>query len=453
VGLAAFFAWPPEVPADVYDDSVALAEKFWNEGSKTEAVQLYGRVWNQRSEDMDRQILYAERSAEVGNFRWAINFLKVAEPKVKDDPTRLYRVYQTYVRVYRMAGQPNMAQPWDEKAAELRNSGRVKDVPPRRASSEGFYVEEKKKQAATKPEDKATTKPAGTEPAPPGVAVAKPPARYLKKRIAVAPIGVAVGGAGLAGYGNQIQAMLITELRNTNRFIVVERENLGGLLAEQDLAASGRVAKGTGPKTGNLMGAQLMVKAEITDFDDQSQSGRRFGIGPVDVGRSQSAVRVAMDMRIYDAESGVVIASESVSAQKVTTGKEVGVDVGYFRFDDQKSQSSTLGFVTRELIQKALERIVADSAKVPWSARIIKAAGDEVYFNAGSDMGVRLGGKFKVVSVGETLTDPDTGAVLSSEEKPVGEIEVTRADEKFSVGRVVSKKGEIKRLDKVTEMP
>jgi hypothetical protein len=196
-----------------------------------------------------------------------------------------------------------------------------------------------------------------------------------------------------------------------------------------------------------------MVKAEITDFDDQSQSGRRFGIGPVDVGRSQSAVRVAMDMRIYDAESGVVIASESVSAQKVTTGKEVGVDVGYFRFDDQKSQSSTLGFVTRELIQKALERIVADSAKVPWSARIIKAAGDEVYFNAGSDMGVRLGGKFKVVSVGETLTDPDTGAVLSSEEKPVGEIEVTRADEKFSVGRVVSKKGEIKRLDKVTEMP
>lgn len=460
--FVAWLAWQPAVWADVYEDTVELAEKLWNEGNKLDAVKLYGRVWDKKPDDVDRQILYGERSAEVNNFRWALNFLRVAESKVKNDPTRLYRVYQAYARVYRMAGQPNNAQPWDEKAAALRNSGKIKDVPPRRPSSEAFYTEELKKKTQTEPKDKPTTKTAAalltptsasvrTEPIPPGVTVVKPPVRYLKKRIAVAPIGAAMGGAGLASYGNQLQAMLITELRNTNRFIVVERENLEGILGEQDLAASGRIAKGSGPKTGNLIGAQLMVKAEVTDFDDQSAGGRRFGIGPVDVGRSQSAIRVAMDIRIYDAETGVVVASESVSAQKVTSGKESGVDVGYFRFGDQKSQSSTLGYVSRELIQKALEKIVADSVKAPWTARVIKASGDEVYFNAGSAVGVQPGSRFKVMSAGEALTDPDTGEVLSSEEKMIGELEVTRVEEKFSAGILRVKKGEIKPRDKVME--
>jgi hypothetical protein len=156
-------------------------------------------------------------------------------------------------------------------------------------------------------------------------------------------------------------------------------------------------------------------------------------------------------MRIYDTETGVVVASESVSAQKVTSGKELGVDVGYFRFGDQKSQSSTLGYVSRELIQKALEKIIADSAKAPWTARVIKASGDEVYFNAGSAVGVQPGSRFKVMSVGEALTDPDTGEVLSSEEKMIGELEVTRVEEKFSAGILRVKKGEIKPRDKVME--
>jgi len=420
--------WQATVLGDAYDDAVEQAERLWADGKKTEAVTLYARVWGQRPDDVDRQILYGERSVDINNLKWAVNFFKTAELKVKDDPTRLYRVYMGYAKAYRANDKPNLAQPYEEKATALRESGKVKDLPPRRGTTEGSYTEG------------ATTK---------SVTVSGKEGRYLKKRIAVSRITCAVGGT--ASFGDQIRSMLVTELGKTNRFIVVEREDLRGIMDEQDLAASGRVAKGSGPATGQIMGAQLMVKAAITDFEDQSRAGRRIGIGPVDVGRSQSSIRVEMDLRIYDTETGVILASENVSAQKVSSGREIGVAVPYFRWDDQKSQNSTLGYVTRELIQKALDRIIAGSAKVPWTARVMKVSGDELYFNGGAGMGVRVGDRFKVVSLGEALRDPDTGEVLTSEEKPVAEIEVTRAEEKFSVGRILSKKGDIKERDKVTE--
>jgi hypothetical protein len=63
-----------------------------------------------------------------------------------------------------------------------------------------------------------------------------------------------------------------------------------------------------------------------------------------------------------------------------------------------------------------------------------------------------VGDRFRIASVGETPTHPPTGGVLPPQEKMIGEIELTRVEEKFAVGRVVSKKGEIKRDDKVMEM-
>ncbi len=44
--------------------------------------------------------------------------------------------------------------------------------------------------------------------------------------------------------------MLSNELMGTKKFNVVERQKLNAVIAEQDLAASGRVRKGTGAKTG-----------------------------------------------------------------------------------------------------------------------------------------------------------------------------------------------------------
>lgn len=291
-------------------------------------------------------------------------------------------------------------------------------------------------------------------PTAPGTPGAVPPprtrvVRYLKKRIAVAPVDIRIRAAGVESYSQQLRAMLITELNKSNRFIVVERENLNDILDEQDLAASGRIAKGTGPQSGQLMGAQLMIRPQITDFEDQSSEGRNIGVGPVDFGRASNTVRVGMDVRIYNTETGVVVASENVSAEKVSSNQDFSIQTGLFRWDDAKSQNSTLGHVTRDLVQEAIDRIVRQSEKIRWSASVMKEAEGKVYFNGGSEVGVRVGDKFRVVSVGEKLRDPDTGEVLATEEEPVATIEVQQVEPKYSVGYVTEAMGTVKRLDKV----
>ncbi|MCB1643111.1 MAG: penicillin-binding protein activator LpoB, partial [Xanthomonadales bacterium] len=65
-------------------------------------------------------------------------------------------------------------------------------------------------------------------------------------------------GAGWwrGGVGWELADMLTNELAATRAFRVVEREQLRAVLDEQNLAASGRVAGGTGAQIGALVGAQ-----------------------------------------------------------------------------------------------------------------------------------------------------------------------------------------------------
>jgi len=428
-------AWQPALAsAASYEETVERAEQLWAKGGKNEAVQLYGSIWRLNPDDVDRQILYGERSAEVGNYRWALNFFRVAEPKVKDDPKRLSRVYAGYAKVYRLSGSPDRAQPYEEKAAALRMSLKTDKTTSQPIAARAYYF------------GYYTEAPPGTRATTPLPRTGVPP---LKKRIALAPISVAAGREGLANYGKQIQTMLIAELRKTDRFLVVEWENLESIPARQDLTVSGRAVEGTKSRQGRLVGAQLLVKAKITNFEEPPRQERSGQAEPAESGRREHPVRVTLGMGIYDAETSVAIASETMTAGGVSRGQDLDINASDFRWDDPKSQTSALGVVTRDLVRQAIDKIVANSEKLAWRASVRQATENEVHINAGWQENVRVGGRFKVLSVGPLRTDPVTGQVLRAEEKNIGEIEIVRIEEKSAVGRVVKKTGEIRQLDRV----
>jgi len=77
-----------------------------------------------------------------------------------------------------------------------------------------------------------------------------------------------MGNYGIAWkqIGDGMRNMLTTALFNTNRYIVLEREQLGEVLKEQDLAAEGRIKKGTEAPVGEIYGADLIITAAVTNF-------------------------------------------------------------------------------------------------------------------------------------------------------------------------------------------
>ena len=98
-----------------------------------------------------------------------------------------------------------------------------------------------------------------------------------KKRIAVMPFDVKVHKAG--SIGNGMSDMLADALVNTNRFIVLERQNAKDVMAEQDFGRSGRVKKETAPQIGELEGAQLLIRGAVTVFEPECSAGTLAVVG------------------------------------------------------------------------------------------------------------------------------------------------------------------------------
>ncbi|BDF96300.1 CsgG/HfaB family protein [Pseudoalteromonas sp. KAN5] len=117
--------------------------------------------------------------------------------------------------------------------------------------------------------------------------------------------------------GDGMADQLTTALVGTNRFIVLERQALDAVLSEQDLAVSGRVSAASGAAYGEIEGAEIVVVAAVTEFDDDS-SGASMGSGGFigyvfsSVSAGFSGSHMAIDLRLIDTRTSRILAATSV---------------------------------------------------------------------------------------------------------------------------------------------
>ena len=144
-----------------------------------------------------------------------------------------------------------------------------------------------------------------------------------KARIAVADFDVKAAKA-TGEIGSGLREMLVTALINSNRFSVVERQVLGAVMQEQELAASGAAQTGSGAQRGQIKTADIIITAAVTEFEPQA-SGGRAGIGGGGgvgsgvlgglLGAALNKAHMAMDIRIIDTSTSEVLAATRVQGQ------------------------------------------------------------------------------------------------------------------------------------------
>ncbi|MDF1615498.1 CsgG/HfaB family protein [Desulfurivibrio dismutans] len=162
-------------------------------------------------------------------------------------------------------------------------------------------------------------------------------------------------------YGRGMQDMLITELFNTDRYIVLEREKLSAVIAEQDLGASGRFRQDTTAPIGELEGAQLMVIAAVTGFDPGTAGTKgtvkgRSGLLGDRLGRLTAGVQqahVALDLRVVDTATGRILSATNVE------GKARSFDLGGSVFGS--GGSGDLSTFARTPMEQAIRRAIAEA--------------------------------------------------------------------------------------------
>jgi TolB-like protein len=195
-----------------------------------------------------------------------------------------------------------------------------------------------------------------------------------------------------------ITDLLRTELFNTGRFMVVERQKIQKILEEQKFQMSG-----------------------LTDTDQAAQIGRLLNVKKIMIG---SITRLGntqiLNTRILDVQSGVVELAEAVEC---------------------KGDEENLPAAVTELSLKV-------SYKIGLEGSIIRITGEVLYIDLGAADGVKVGDVFSVIRTGETVTDLE-GRVIGTNSEAIGSLMITKAQDRFSEAAVKEGSRDFQRGDKV----
>ena len=245
-------------------------------------------------------------------------------------------------------------------------------------------------------------------------------------------------------FARTLTEMLTTTLNTTGRFVVLERQQLQAVVAEQDLNAAGRVNKETGAAQGHIIGAQAMITGDITGYSytQQALGGSSLNvIKGLKVGASRVSAVVVIDLRMVDAATGEVLTSAKGSGKASSSGVATDITKDDQQISATGAWSTPLGQASRAAITQAVEHLVAGMPEPRWSAKIVDVRDGVVYLNAGTGGGVSPGQVLQVYEVQPALIDPDTGKNLGAPDKLLGEIRIETVQTGFSTASIVTGSG------------
>ncbi|MDR0418977.1 MAG: CsgG/HfaB family protein [Prevotellaceae bacterium] len=205
--------------------------------------------------------------------------------------------------------------------------------------------------------------------------------------------------------GKQALDILSTKLAATNKFILLERQDLDKIMEEIKITGNEGVQK---------VGADYLIIGSVTEF------GRKT-VGDVNAfSRSKSQiVQAGVSIRLVDVSTGEIVYSEEAKGEAETTNKTV------MGLGERTDYDATLGDkAISAAISKLVENIVNNCMDRPWRSYILSYDDDGIIISGGKSQGVKVGDVYKVLERGKSVKNPQTGMMVELPGKVVGEIKV-----------------------------
>ncbi len=270
----------------------------------------------------------------------------------------------------------------------------------------------------------------GLPPLPPG---AIPPV------VAVTTFRNETGFSGQWELGRGIPDLLVAELLDTGRVLVVDRQGLSDVVGEISHRNSDLFRKEDGAARGRLKHARYLIRGVITDFTQTGNATGWFRSPQVETGLRGSRATVMIALTIIDVETGEVLCSAPAEGRAHAWFKWARFNYGNVSFGGDLFYRTPIGVATRKAIRQAVARVLQHVPVSVWRPRVAEISADTVILNGGADRGLQAGARFRVRSPGRAVTDPTTGNLLDLQEGPlVGEVQVTAVRERLALARVVS---------------
>jgi curli biogenesis system outer membrane secretion channel CsgG len=270
-----------------------------------------------------------------------------------------------------------------------------------------------------------------------------PEYKGLKHAIGCMKFENQAGWHGSWELGDNLAIMLESALFDTKRFVIVEREKLKDVIAEQDLAASGRTAKAKDvAKTGMIRPARYIASGAVTTVEDQaSGGGGGISVMGVSVGAKSSKAAITIIAKLIDTTTGEIVAKETIQGRAGSAGLSGGVNLGVVSTSADGFKKTPLGDAALDCMNKAAYFFAKtmEEKNLKFEGSVVKVSGEEVIVNRGAEYGLAVGKELAMREEGEILTDPESGAVLGKEKgKELGKLKISRVEAKMSFGTVTA---------------
>lgn len=211
-----------------------------------------------------------------------------------------------------------------------------------------------------------------------------------------------------APFGGDDLAVQATE--EFRREISRSRDYLVDPTAAQIFGSSKEIYSGGGVKLAQLTrkakmaGVNLVIFGRITDARIR-QASDEIGF----VRKTKALAETKVEIKVFDVISSKELMSDTVDGS---------VHDDNFRFyvteeeENLAYRQDLLRYSTRVAVRKFLPRLLQIGGKLDWTGRVAKIIGTKIYVNAGRDSGINIGDILKVITEGQDIYDPETGALI-----------------------------------------
>lgn len=199
--------------------------------------------------------------------------------------------------------------------------------------------------------------------------------------------------------------ILSTKLASTNKFILLERQDMDKISEELALAGNADFQN---------VGADYLIIGSVTEF------GRK-NTGDVNMfSRSKTqVVQAGVSIRLVEVSTGQIIYSEEAKGDAETTNKTVlglGERADYDATLSDKAISAAISKLVENIINNCMDR--------PWRSFFLSYDNDGVLISGGKSQGLKVGDVYNVLEKGKNVKNPQTGMMMELPGKYVGKIRI-----------------------------
>ena len=235
---------------------------------------------------------------------------------------------------------------------------------------------------------------------------------------------------------------LVTQLFQTGKFTVIEREQINAILSEQDFGQSGRVNSSQAADIGRILGVQVIVTGSITKFSLDEKGASFRGIGAKYI-----VAETNLDVRLINVNTAEIMFADDSEGKIRLGGFRIGGLSAYQDYDVGIAAESL-----RPAVEQMAEKIAAKadsfaSIQPPVTpAQIVGSNAANFYIDKGENFSITVGQRYEVMRVIDEIKDA-SGNVLDQITEKVGVLEVTQVLGQSSICIVVE--GEAAEGDKL----